>query len=175
MVMTPDTAKAAIENWLARSRERGWQPCTEVRVEMDDAFQFTEEDGGSHNYVTREWVEGLLFAEYVHGLTDELTQAGAASDELRRRFAELKHNWHAATSLESNVKHIILDLSYQQIIGLGPRVVPLILQDLADEGGDWFWALIVLTGNDEARGETTMEAARQAWLQWGRGRGLLAS
>jgi len=94
-------------------------------------------------------------------------------DQLRRRFAQLKHDWHAATSFESNVQHIILDLSYQQIIGLGPRVVPLILEDLAGEGGYWFWALTVLTGNDEARGETTIEGGRQAWLRWGRKQGLI--
>ena len=74
---------------------------------------------------------------------------------------------------ESNLEHIILDLSYQQIIGLGPRVVPLVLEDLAGKGGHWFWALLVLTGNDEARGEQTMEGARQAWLRWGRGQGLI--
>ena len=94
-------------------------------------------------------------------------------DELRRRFAELRHDWHAATLFESNLEHIILDLSYQQIIGLGPRVVPLVLEDLAGKGGHWFWALLVLTGNDEARGEQTMEGARQAWLRWGRGQGLI--
>jgi hypothetical protein len=94
-------------------------------------------------------------------------------DELSRRFTELKHDWHAATSLESDVDHIVLDISYQRIIALGSRVVPLILQDLAEEGGHWFWALTVLAGSDEAAGETTAEGARQAWLRWGREQGLL--
>ena len=101
---------------------------------------------------------------------------GVAPDgELRRRFGQLKRHWHAATSFESNIQHIIMDLSYQQIIGLGPRVIPLILEDLAEEGCHWFWALTVLTGSDKARGETTIEGGRQAWLRWGREHGFLAA
>jgi hypothetical protein len=77
--MTPTTAESAIRSWLARARERGWEPCLEVRIALTDAFQFAEADGSRHSQVTREWVEGLLAAEYVHGLTDELTQADASA------------------------------------------------------------------------------------------------
>ena len=78
--MTPGTAAAAIQDWLARARERGWQPCREVKAQLDDAFQFSEANDASRSYVTREWAEGILFAEYVHGLTGELAQAGPETD-----------------------------------------------------------------------------------------------
>lgn len=95
-------------------------------------------------------------------------------EELRRRFGQLRHDWLTATAFESSITSIVLDISYQRIISLGPDAVPLILADLAARPGHWFWALKVLTGNDEARGEITMEGARQIWLDWGRRQGLLA-
>ena len=89
---TPDPAEDAIRNWLIQARGRKWEPCREVRAELDDAFQFTDDGGGSHNYVTREWAEGLLFAEYVHGTADGLAQAGPDTDgagwaKIKRRQA----------------------------------------------------------------------------------------
>jgi len=65
--------------------------------------------------------------------------------------------------------------SYQQIIGLGPSAIPLILRELENEPGHWFWALAALTGENPAgQGAVgNVEAMRQAWLQWGRERGYL--
>lgn len=38
------------------------QMADEVRRKLDDAFQFTEDDGSRHSHVTRAWVEALLVA-----------------------------------------------------------------------------------------------------------------
>jgi hypothetical protein len=65
--------------------------------------------------------------------------------------------------------------SYQRIIGMGGRVVPLILREMENEGDDpdhWFWALEMITGADpvpvEAYGDTVQMA--QAWHSWAEGR-----
>ncbi len=62
---------------------------------------------------------------------------------------------------------------YQQIIGLGSSVIPLILEDLAKEPDHWGWALEAITGEnpvpEEAAGDIT--AIADAWLAWGRDRG----
>lgn len=94
-------------------------------------------------------------------------------DELRAQFAELKAKWLDATMIESSAQRIAFDMSCQRIIGLGPRAVPLILEDLAAEHNHWFWALTVLAGEDKAAGEVTVPGAVQKWLEWGRGRGLI--
>jgi hypothetical protein len=56
--------------------------------------------------------------------------------------------------------------AYQQIIGLGPAGVPLLLRELEREPDHWFWALRAITGEDpvpeEARGRLREMAA--AWL-----------
>ena|ERR1700691_2157017 len=103
MVMTPDIAWVAIRNWVARARERGWEPCRGVRIELTDAFQFADDDGGRHSHVSREWVESLLAAEYVHGLTDELAQAGPETDgagwaEIKRQQARDADRFAAVAS-----------------------------------------------------------------------------
>lgn len=63
--------------------------------------------------------------------------------------------------------------AYQQIIGLGPDVLPLILEDVVAGELHWGWALRALTGHDAAAGAPTLSEARDAWIRWGRDSGNL--
>jgi hypothetical protein len=59
--------------------------------------------------------------------------------------------------------------AYQEIIGMGERVVPLLLAELRREPDDWFWALHAITGANPvpaARGGS-LPAMAEAWIQWG--------
>ena len=98
-------------------------------------------------------------------------------DELRALFADLKAEWLKATAVESSAQRIAFDRSYQRIIGLGPHVIPLILEDIADAQPrlvpHWFWALTMLTGEDQAAGAATVPGAAAKWLTWGRAQGLI--
>lgn len=65
--------------------------------------------------------------------------------------------------------------SYQRIVAMGARAVPLILSEMEREGDEpdqWFWALHAITGADpvpfDARGDVVQMA--EAWLEWGRRR-----
>ena len=64
---------------------------------------------------------------------------------IRERFDELKDDWKSKTRHLSNTAQISLVFSYQQIIGMGPAVVPLILAELEREPDHWFWALEAIT------------------------------
>jgi len=59
--------------------------------------------------------------------------------------------------------------AYQQIIGMGNPVVPLLLSELETTPDHWFWALNAITGADPVpeadRG--IMEKMTKAWLKWG--------
>jgi hypothetical protein len=63
--------------------------------------------------------------------------------------------------------------SYQQIIALGPAVVPLLLREMEQDPDFWFAALHVLTGANpiprEHAGKIKLMA--QDWVQWGREHG----
>ena len=113
-------------------------------------------------------------------LTNEL-EGSLASLKIRRRtvvpvagrFAALAESWRTETLLESSMTRMAMHRAYQQIIGLGYAVVPLILAELEREPNYWFWALTSITGEDPAAGEDTLEGATACWLTWGREHGYV--
>ena len=64
----------------------------------------------------------------------------------RQRFAELALEWRQATAPLSSTTARSTHPAYQQIIGMGPAAVPLILRELDREGGQWFWVLMAARG-----------------------------
>ena len=98
----------------------------------------------------------------------------APSDAVRERFETLARRWKAETRFESSSTKLFLHPAYQQIIGMGRDVVPLLLASLARGPDHWSWALQAITGADpvppEARGNLRQMAA--AWLDWARRAGL---
>ena len=96
------------------------------------------------------------------------------SESLAGRFADLVRRWREETAFLSSSTAQAAHPAYQQIVGMGPGALPLILRELEDRGGHWFWALKAITGVDpvppEERGR--VQAMGQAWLHWGREQGL---
>jgi hypothetical protein len=94
---------------------------------------------------------------------------------VEERFQSLARNWQEETAHLSSFTKRILNPHYQQIIGMGPRVVPFLLRDLAREPKDWFWALCSVTGENPvaARDEGDIGAMSRAWLNWGKQRGII--
>ena len=97
------------------------------------------------------------------------------AEPLQERFNLLLQDWKSRTRHLSNVAQISLVSSYQQIIGMGPSALPLILTELQRETDHWFWALEAITGEnpvpDSDAGD--MAASARAWIQWGKENGLL--
>jgi hypothetical protein len=52
-------------------------------------------------------------------------------------------------------------------------MIRLILEELTDKGGHWFWALHAITGASPARFGDSFETVRNAWIEWGKGHGYL--
>jgi hypothetical protein len=100
----------------------------------------------------------------------ELTHAADAA-----RFHALARQWREDTLFLSSATKITEHPAYQEIIRMGPPVVPLILQDLAVHSGHWFHALHVMTGADpiQAGDAGNIQKMRDDWLAWGRAKGLI--
>lgn len=96
-------------------------------------------------------------------LAAELTQA-----ELEPLFEVLAAQWHDEADGLSLTYRKVTHPAYLKIIGLGPRVVPLIVEDLRERGGWWFAALEALTRENPASSLDSghPEAVKAAWLQW---------
>ena len=94
---------------------------------------------------------------------------------LRLRYAALAAEWKAATAYSSSTTAMVTHPAYQAIIALGSAVVPLLLRDLEREPIHWFEALQAITGEDPVPHESwgRIPAMADAWLAWGRERGLI--
>lgn len=96
-----------------------------------------------------------------------------ADTETEREFKRLAQQWHHETGHLSVVFRKAMHPAYQRIIGMGYRVVALILRDLEQNGGYWFWALNAITGEDPLRRDSTYTQSVRAWLAWGKERNLI--
>ena len=84
--------------------------------------------------------------------------------------------WKIERGATSSITQAAMCHAYQSIIGMGESVVPLILEQLHEEGPEpdqWFWALAAITKaspvKDEDRGDFVKMT--HAWLEWGRREG----
>ena len=97
------------------------------------------------------------------------------AEPLQERFNALAADWKSRTRHLSNVAQISLVSPYQQIIGMGPVALPLILAELQRETDHWFWALEAITGENPVPESDLgdMAASARAWTEWGKKNGLL--
>lgn len=92
------------------------------------------------------------------------------------RFRALADRWYAETEAISSVSQMAMHPAYQEVIGMGCAVVPLLLQELRQQPQHWFWALRAITGDDPIRPEQRGKVREMtaAWLQWGQEHGYIA-
>jgi hypothetical protein len=96
--------------------------------------------------------------------------------DLRTRFAVLAAEWKRQSRYLSNTVQIAMLKPYQQIIGMGPSAVPLILEELERDPDQWFWALEAITGENPTSPDDAgkVRAKAAAWVAWGKREGLIA-
>ena len=63
------------------------------------------------------------------------------SETIEQRFRRLESLWNAATAHLSSTSKIVNHAAFQEIIGLGQAVVPLMLRDMEERPRLWVWAL----------------------------------
>lgn len=88
------------------------------------------------------------------------------------RFEGLRLRWHKERGATSSITQMATCPSYQRIVGMGEKAIPLILRELdnhEDDPDHWFWALQAITDKDpvpaDHRGD--MKAMARDWLEWG--------
>src|SRR5580704_8017045 len=90
-------------------------------------------------------------------------------EDVETKFRGLAEEWKSQRGPTSSISRLSMHPAYQQIIGMGDIVVPLILRELEQKPDHWFWALHAITGADpvpeSSRG--IMSEMALAWLNWG--------
>ncbi|MCA3423682.1 MAG: hypothetical protein INF81_12085 [Roseomonas sp.] len=94
---------------------------------------------------------------------------------LEAKLDELAARWRQETSFLSSITAKVDNQWYQEIIALGPPVVPFLLRKLRQRPDYWFEALRKLTlenplrNRPEIRGD--IRAMADCWIAWGEERG----
>lgn len=99
----------------------------------------------------------------------------SAQQSLEVRFRDLAQRWQKDTEASSSILRMVRHPAYQEIIGMGPAVVPLLLAELKRRPDYWFAALQQITGENPAPKECAgkLSDVTAAWLEWGKRKGLL--
>lgn len=165
-----------VPKWHTTKSERVGEQSTDreavIRVHLDEwkKAMLPDVDGW---YYQRE--RSSVFHGLSHGISfywsssfqGKIESIEERSSDTHAVFIELVQSWKRDTEFVSTTEHMILHESYQRIIGLGPSVVPLLLQELKREPDHWFWALESITRVNPAEGADTFDDTVTAWLDWG--------
>ncbi len=92
----------------------------------------------------------------------------------KEAFRRFSAKWREEIGADSSLSNMFENINYLSVIALGRKVVPLILADLQREPVPWFTALQAITGENpvDAQSAGDFRKMAEAWLQWGRKRGL---
>ena len=85
---------------------------------------------------------------------------------LCKKFSRLSQQWSSDTVFYSSSHDIVMHWAYQQVIGLGRQVVPLIYEEMVAGRLHWTWALSAILGEDPASGTDSPKDATDAWIKW---------
>ena len=118
----------------------------------------------------------LLRVGFSGGRSTSITEAGWNSrpDVQALRFRRLAETVREECSHLSLIRDVVLHPAYQQIVGMGPDALPLILGELDRGPGHWFWALRAIAQEDPVSPDHRGVVAKMArdWMDWGRRKGL---
>jgi hypothetical protein len=108
-----------------------------------------------------------------NGPPNRTSATDAPERDLQGRFQELVALWKRERGPHSSSARLAQHPAYQQIIALGPEVVPLLLRELEREPDHWFRALYALTGANPVppASQGHIREMADAWLRWGRDQG----
>jgi hypothetical protein len=100
----------------------------------------------------------------------EKLQTSSRQEEIELTFNTLVQQWREENRGVSSTNQMCMHPAYQQIIGMGEAVIPLLLRELEKKSGQWFWALKSISREDpvppEHRGKT--KEMIKIWLEWGK-------
>jgi hypothetical protein len=124
-----------------------------------------------------DWREQIRIRPHLYGdwRTGRAAHAEAqyrATPATAAVFARLASEWRRETRLSSSQATSWIHPAYQQVIGLGPPVVPLLIEDMEAGNEDWHWALAAITRANPASAAQSLVEATEAWIAWWKRRGL---
>jgi hypothetical protein len=115
------------------------------------------------------------------GFTDNYVSVNRENTgKLAPLFRTQVERWKEDTQLWSSVTKMLAHPSYLRIVGLaresnGTEIERLLLEELELEPDYWFDALSAITGENPVLPEHNFDQSVEAWLRWGRDRGIITN
>ena len=140
------------------------------------AFVRREENSALNPELKKLFVETFTEEEYLSSDGSLIRVSTAqritvSQESIEQRFNRLSAKLRRDTAVFSTLDKRIRHPAYQEIIGMGADVVPLLIKDLESERpSEWFVALTKITGNDQVPPEDRGNWSKmvKAWSQWHR-------
>jgi hypothetical protein len=116
--------------------------------------------------------------EFIKSIIESISSIeykGKKKKEIKKKFSNLVNQWCNEAGFISSTDEAVIHPAYQQIIGMGESVLPLLLEELTKRSGRWFWALRSITGENPVpenhRGRT--KEMIKDWIDWGKKKGYI--
>lgn len=136
-----------------------------VAVCPEETFEFEPQLGVSKDSQIA-WERFIEAVKHLHStISSEVS--------IEERFNHLAALWETEVQNISSATEMAMHPAYQQIIGMGKQIIPLLLLRLAIRPHHWFWALRAITGENpvDSTQAGKVKAMADAWLKWGRKHG----
>lgn len=85
---------------------------------------------------------------------------------IKERFLKLKKDWIDKTLFSSSIVDIVEDPSFQKILQMGEKAIPLIIDDIEKEPSSLVWALnIICKATLKTNSRLTVSDACKVWVK----------
>jgi hypothetical protein len=102
-------------------------------------------------------------------------QTAESTETSQEKFERLAACWLAETAYVSASSDLVAHPAFQEMVAMGPPIIPLLLRELEKGTGHWHRVLRRITGVDAVpqadRGN--IDKAAKAWLAWGKEQGYV--
>lgn len=86
---------------------------------------------------------------------------------LRDRVRNYIKRWEKETMFLSDINKIVGNDNFKQIISLGEKAAPFILEELNEKPSHIVWALNLIFGRQISNQQLSIKDASKAWVRWG--------
>lgn len=143
--------------------------------EVDKTQELVNERQQLKNYWLQIRKHSSPFLVYAGEISHEEKSDISLSPQKASDFFFYLKKWKEETAAHSSPATIRMNRYYQKIIGLGDTIIPLILRELEREPNDWFYALEMLTKDEEnpMTDDMGFKESISAWINWGKNKGYI--
>jgi hypothetical protein len=92
---------------------------------------------------------------------------------MRRKLNELLSLINQESAYSSSITQILENKNFKAIVDFGPKIIPLILEELKHNASCLVWAMNLITGRKISDNKISLSEAAKLWVAWGKSNQLI--